>query len=106
MVDRGMAQAIEIKLTPEEREELEAIVARRSEEAGLVRRARVILLSDRGLSGREIGLRLDLSPEHVSVIRGRFHAEGVAGLAERPKAGRTDHAVPAETVERVVQRAM
>jgi hypothetical protein len=77
-----MAQAIDIKLTAADREELEAIVARRSEEAGLVRRARVILLSERGVSGRETGLRLDLSPEHVSKIRGRFRAEGVAGLAE------------------------
>jgi len=101
-----MARAIEIKLTPAEREELEAIVARRSEEAGLVRRARVILLSERGVSGREIGVRLDLSPEHVSKIRGRFCAEGVAGLVERSKSGRTDHAVPAETVERIVQLAM
>ena len=103
---RGMGQSIEITLTVEEREELEAIVARRSETAGLVRRARVILLSDRGVSGREIALRLDLSPEHVSKIRARFRAERVAGLAERPKVGRTDHAVPAETVERIVQLAM
>jgi transposase len=31
---------------------------------------------------------------------------GVAGLATRPKAGRKDHAVPATTVERVVELAM
>jgi transposase len=101
-----MGWTIEIQLTAREREELEAMVARPSEAAGLVRRARVILLSDRGISGREIALRLDLSPEHVSKIRARFRDERVAGLAERPKSGRTDHAVPAETVERVVQLAM
>jgi Helix-turn-helix domain len=88
-----MAQVIEITLTEERRQELEAIVARPSEGAGLVRRARVILLSARGVSGREIALRLDLTPEHVSVIRARFRDEGVAGLHERPKSGRTDHAV-------------
>ena len=64
-----MGQVIKIKLSVEEREELEALVGRRTEEAGLVRRARVILLSDRGVSGREVALRLDLSPEHVSKVR-------------------------------------
>ena len=101
-----MGHIIEIKLTVKQREELQAITLRRSESAGLVRRARVVLLSDSGVSGREIALRLDLSPEHVSKIRSRFRAEGVAGLAERPKAGRKDHAVPGETVERIVQLAM
>jgi transposase len=81
-------------------------VARSSEKAGLVRRARVILLSDEGVSGREIALRLDLSPEHVSKIRARFRDEGVAGLAERPKSGRTDHAVSVEIVEQIIQLAM
>ena len=101
-----MGWTIEIELTTAEREELKAIVARSSEAAGLVRRARVILLTDKGVSGREIALRLDLTPEHVSKIRRRFRNERVAGLAERPKSGRTDHAVPAETVERIVQLAM
>jgi transposase len=101
-----MGHAIEIRLTDKQREELRRIVGRPSESAGLVRRARVVLMSDAGLSGREIALRLDLSPEHVSVIRSRFRAEGVAGLAERPKAGRKDHAVSAETEAHLVQLAM
>jgi transposase len=100
-----MGQVIKIKLSVEEREELGAIVGRPSEEAGLVRRARVILLSDRGVSGREIALRLDLSPEHVSKVRTWFRTGGVAGL-RRPRSGRKDHAVPADTVERIVQLAM
>ena len=78
---------------------LEALVARPTEPAGLVRRARVILLSATGESGAEIALRLDLSPEAVSRIRRRFVREGVDGLWDRPKAGRRDHAVPADTVE-------
>src|ERR1700736_3953457 len=101
-----MGQAIKIILTTEQRRELEAIVARPSESAGLVRRARVVLLSDRGVSGREIAVRLDLSAEHVSKIRARFSTEGVAGLGERPKAGRKDHAVAAAVVEHIVQLAM
>jgi transposase len=100
-----MARVIKIRLSIEEREELEALVGRPTEEAGLVRRARVILLSDRGVTGREIALRLDLSPEHVSKVRTWFRAAGVGGLL-RPRSGRKDHAVPAETVERIVQLAM
>src|SRR6185312_16826644 len=100
-----MGQFIKIELSVEEREELDAIVARPSEEAGVVRRARVILLSDRGVSGREIALRLDLSPEHVSKIRTWFRVDGLDGLRRR-RSGRKDHAVPAETVDRIVQLAM
>ena len=95
-----------MKITLKQRRELEQIVGRPSEPAGLVRRARVILLSAQGLSGREIAERLELSPEHVSRLRTRFREEGVEGLNERKKAGRKDHAVPQETVERIVQLAM
>ena len=100
-----MGRVIKIRLSIKEREELEALVGRPTEEAGLVRRARVILLSDRGVSGREIALRLDLSPEHVSKVRTWFRTGGVGGLL-RPRSGRKDHAVPTETVERIVQLAM
>jgi transposase len=101
-----MGRVIKIELTDKQRAELQTIVSRRSESAGLVRRARVVLLSDGGVSGREIARRLDLTPEHVSVIRARYRAEGVRGLAERPKAGRKDHAVSAETEARIVEMAM
>jgi Homeodomain-like domain-containing protein len=71
-----MGQVIKIRLSVDEREELAALVGRPTEEAGLVRRARVILLGDRGVSGREIALRLDLSPEHVSKVRTWFRTGG------------------------------
>ena len=85
---------------------LEALVARASAPAGVVRRARVILLSAAGIGGVEIATRLALSPEAVSRIRRRFRLDGVDGLDDRPKAGRRDHAVPAETVEKIVQLAL
>ena len=95
-----------INLTAKKRAELETMVARPSAPAGLVRRARVILLSADGVTGVEVATRLDLTPEAVSRIRRRFRAEGTAGLADRPKTGRTDNKVPPATVERVVQLAM
>jgi hypothetical protein len=65
-----MGQIIEIKLTTKQRQELQTLIARPSESAGLVRRARVVLLSASGPSGREIALRLDLT---------RTRLEGRAG---------------------------
>jgi transposase len=95
-----------IKLTAKRRSKLESTVARSSAAAGLVRRARVVLLSADSVSGTEIATRLDLTPEAVSRIRRRFHDKGIAGLAERPRSGRQDNKVPAATVERIVQLAM
>ena len=85
---------------------LEALAARAREPAGLVRRVRVILLSAAEEAGVDIAARLELSPEAVSRIRRRFVREGVEGLFDRPKAGRRDHAVPAETIEQIVHLAM
>jgi transposase len=94
------------KLTPNERRELEAIVARSSAPAGLVRRARVVLLSAGGHSGREIAEMVGVTPEAVSRIRARFREGGVAALPDRPGRGRKDNKVPDATVERIVQLAM
>jgi transposase len=66
----------------------------------------VVLLSDEGLTGIEIARRLDLTTEAVSRIRRRFIDGGVDALNERQKAGRKKHAVPAATVERILQLAM
>ena len=84
---------------------LETLIARPSAPAGLVRRARVILLSARGIGGVEIAAQLDLSPEAVSRVRRRFVQDGMDGLFDRPKSGRRDHAVPAETIEQIVHLA-
>lgn len=101
-----MGRIVAMKVRSKQRKQLEEIVARPSAAAGFVRRARVVLLSAEGISGREISVRLDLSPEQVSRIRARFRADGVDGLHSRPKAGRQNHAVPPATVDRVVQMAM
>jgi len=101
-----MGLTVAMKVRPRQRQQLEEIVARPSAPAGLVRRARVVLLSADGLPGREIAVRLDLSAEQVSRIRTRFRTEGVDGVSARPKSGRKDHAVPPATVDRIVQLAM
>jgi len=95
-----------IKLTAKQRQSLEKIVGRASNPARVLRRARVVLLGAVGERASAIADRLELSAEAVSRIRRRFVEVGVEGLATRPKAGRKNHAIPAQTVERVVQLAM
>jgi len=95
-----------IKLTRRQRRELEAIVARGSNPAGLVRRARVVLLSADGEDGVVITEKLDLSAVSVSRIRRRFLDGGVDAVADRPKAGRKDHAVGPEMEKQIVELAM
>src|SRR5262249_60242021 len=76
---------------------------RRGEE---VRGAQVVLWSAGGVGGAETARGLHGWGEAVSRIRRRFQEGGVRGLVTRPKAGRKDHAVPADTVERIVALAL
>jgi transposase len=95
-----------VSLTAKQRRALEQLVARATDAAQVIRRAHVVLWSAEGVAGTEIARRLQVSAEAVSRIRRRFLAGGVAGLSTRPKGGRTDHAVPGATVERVLELAL
>jgi transposase len=96
---------MEVALTSEQRRQLEQLVAHATAPAQEVRRAQVVLWSADAVSGTEIARRLHVSAEAVSRIRHRFLDTGVAGLATRRKAGRKSHAVPAATVERLLELA-
>lgn len=101
-----MRRVNEIRLSTKQRSTLRAIAAKPTEVAGLVRRVRVVLLSADGVAASEIARRLDLSAEAVSRIRKRFLVGGVDGLADQPKAGRKDHAIPATLTDEIAQTAM
>ena len=101
-----MTRVNEFELSARTRRELLAIVNRPSAGAGMVRRCRVVLLTDDGVAASEIALRLDLTKEAVSRIRRRFLEGGIDALFSRPKAGRKDHAISAETARAIVQMAM
>src|SRR3954471_10494543 len=85
-----MGRTVAMKIGSKQVAFLEEVVAGSSAPAGLVRRARVVLLSAEGVSGREIAVQLDLSPEQVSRIRARFdpqaggraHGERLLGIHE------------------------
>ncbi|MCZ7565570.1 MAG: IS630 family transposase [Fimbriimonadaceae bacterium] len=77
-----------LDLTAQERAQLESIVASRSLPHGLVRRARMILLTEDGVSVRETARRVKVSAPAVSNWRKRFREQRLAGLHDALKSGR------------------
>jgi putative transposase len=70
----------ELILTAEQEEQLKGMSASRSLPAGLVMRARIILMSAGGESNLAIATRLRLSQATVGQWRRRFVAQGISGL--------------------------
>lgn len=95
-----------VQLSAAQSRALEKLLAKRSLNAGHASRVRVVLLSADGVRAGEIARRVGITATHVSRIRKRFAEAGVKGLEEQPKAGRKDHAVPSDTVERIVQTTL
>src|SRR2546427_11507383 len=79
-------------LDAELREQLESLANSRSLPAGLVRRAKIILLSASGKTNVEIARQLETSKVTVSLWRCRFFRQGGFGLYAqfRPGAPRPD----------------
>ncbi len=75
-------------LGPEESEQLRAVAASRTLPHGLVRRARIILLSASGMSNQAIAARLHLNSVTVSYWRRRFLQQGLPGLHGELRPGR------------------
>src|ERR687885_2927971 len=77
-----------LDLTPDQRRELEARARRYTLSYRDVVRAKIVLMAAQGLDNDEIAARLDTRREIVSKWRKRFFEQGLAGLEERPRAGR------------------
>ena len=86
-----------------DREELEGWVRSRSVNAGLAKRARMVLLAADGVGNREIARLVAASPTTVIAWRERYEARGITGLSDRERPGRPrtlDHgAIVAETLK-------
>jgi transposase len=80
-------KAAEVRLTPEERSVLEMRVRAPTSEQREVFRARIVLLAAEGRSTRSIAKMVDTMPRTVSLWRGRYAREGLAGLTDRPHRG-------------------
>ncbi|MEW6248786.1 MAG: IS630 family transposase [Nitrospirota bacterium] len=75
-------------LTPDEVAQLQRVVASRSMPQGLATRARMILLSDDGLSNAAIARKLGVTNATVGKWRRRFVADRLAGLHDELRPGR------------------
>jgi transposase len=77
-----------LDLTTDQRWELEARARKYTLPYRDVVRAKMILMAADGLGNDEIAAHLDTGREIVSKWRKRFFEHGIAGLEERPRAGR------------------
>jgi transposase len=98
-----MALTVSVEVPPRDREVLTSWVRSPSIRAGLARRARVVLLAADGTGTNEIVRRTGLSKPTVIFWKRRYAAEGIGGLADRPKPGKPrttdDVAVVLRTLE-------
>src|SRR5438046_8798903 len=84
---RGRPKA-SLELSSGQREQLESIASSRSLPAGLVNRARIVLMSAAGEANQQIARRLGLSQATVGKWRRRFLQPDVTGLHAELRRGR------------------
>jgi transposase len=75
-------------LTDEEQQQITRLINSRSAPAALVERAPIVWLSHQGKAVPAIAQELRRCTVMVRKWLARFNAEGLAGLAERPRSGR------------------
>lgn len=76
-----------LKLSDEVRQQLLSIANSRSLPYSHVRRAKIILMSDQGLTNTAIAQKVGLSISVVGMWRNRFIVQGLMGLYDEPKPG-------------------
>ena len=79
--------APQIRLSTKERETLLAWMRGSKTEQRMVHRARVVLLADSGLSGKQIALRMETREARVSKWLRRFAKDRIAGLTDQERSG-------------------
>jgi transposase len=77
-----------IVLSGEDRDQLEAVVRRRTAEQRMVLRARIVLAAADGEENVRIAERLEVALHTVIKWRKRFFEEGMDGLRDRKRPGR------------------
>jgi hypothetical protein len=91
----SVRRAVDIRLTDEERVELEARAAKLTLAYRDVQRAKIVLYAAEGSSNVEIAARLELSARVVGQWRRRFAEHGLVGLEDRARSGRPRRFSPA-----------
>ena len=77
-----------IELDAASRAALEGVVRRTTAEAGLVRRARIVLLVGEGKPLDQIARQVGVRPNVVRTWADRYRTGGLDALADRPRSGR------------------
>lgn len=77
-----------IELSDEDRDQLEALVRRRTAEHRMVLRAQIVLAAADREENAGIAERLEVALNTVIKWRKRFFEEGMDGLADRKRSGR------------------
>ena len=91
---RGRKTSLMIRLTLAERQMLLTWQRATALRAGLVRRARIILLLADGVTITDIAATVGLSRRHTYKWIQRFGQTGLEGLADKPGLGRRPGALP------------
>lgn len=95
----------ELRLTDEERRELEALARRRRSAAALAQRARMVLACAEGLDNKTVARRVRVAPATVGKWRRRFVEDRVAGLMDEPRPG-APRQITDEQIEDVIVRTL
>jgi transposase len=101
---RGRPKA-KLVVSVADREQLEGLAASRSLPAGLVNRARIVLLSAEGMPNQQIARRLGMANATVGKWRRRFVEHGVTGLHDELRPGRP-RSISDERVAQLVARTL
>jgi transposase len=94
-------KAADVRLSPEDRSVLEARLRAPTTSQRDALRARIVLLADEGHSTRSIAQTVGTMPRTVSLWRGRYAREGLAGLIDRQGRGPKPK-YPADTGKRIL----
>jgi transposase len=83
-----MRVATQLQLRGGDKEKLTRMATSRAVDAGLARRARIVLLAAEGMPHTEVAKRTGVSVPVVREWRARYEAGGIRALADLPRSGR------------------
>ena len=102
----GMRKGVEVRLGPDDRERLEAVVGSGNSSQKHVWRARIVLLSAEGVGTMAIQRQTGKGKPTIWRWQTRFMAEGVDGLLHDATRPGRKKPLPAATIERVVEMTL
>ena len=94
-----------LEVSRDTREELASMARSRSLPAGLVSRARIVLLCAEGLDNSAVAERLRVSRQTVGRWRERFRTQGLMGLYDERRPGRP-RTIPDDTVMTLLRKTL